>query len=206
MVSKKIVYQDLSKHAKKVVLTGNFDNWAKTLTMNKVADGNSFEYNFDAKIDQKIIFKFFIDDNYWMTSSDYEVLPDDHGNLNNVIFVKDVESKSGTESTKPLSTATLGKNDKKSNGLQSEKPISENLDGNANKDVKDSGKIKAKGGDVEKSVNAAEKDNYPACVPIQPQVEKYPMDSQKLKKDIAPAADLKEKTTKNKKKANKVKK
>ncbi|CCH43461.1 hypothetical protein BN7_3011 [Wickerhamomyces ciferrii] len=84
------------KGPQEVILTGTFDSWSSSLPLVKTSKGD-FEITLPLKKEQqqddKVEFKFIVDGN-WTTNDSYETI-DDNGNLNNVIYLKNlVESNS----------------------------------------------------------------------------------------------------------------
>ncbi|KAF9165882.1 hypothetical protein DFQ26_009176 [Actinomortierella ambigua] len=69
-----------------VQVTGTFDNWQRTIQMKKIPSTTD-EYMATIELDrtQNIYFKFVID-NVWRCSTEFPTVPDDSGNLNNVLY------------------------------------------------------------------------------------------------------------------------
>ncbi|KAJ3199608.1 hypothetical protein HK099_003083 [Clydaea vesicula] len=82
-----ISFVDPLDNATKVVITGNFDNWSKSVEMEK--KGNIFLKNITVEIGTKLVFKFIINDEIWTTSDTYEVETDEFGNSNNILIAKE---------------------------------------------------------------------------------------------------------------------
>lgn len=68
--------------AQEVIITGNFDAWGTNCRMTKDECG-IFAANISVK-EWPLVFKFLVDGK-WMVSSEYPTLPDDQGNINNVL-------------------------------------------------------------------------------------------------------------------------
>ncbi|CCF56182.1 hypothetical protein KAFR_0A07480 [Kazachstania africana CBS 2517] len=79
--------------AGEVILTGTFDNWGQSITLDKINDelfSKKLEFPKEkAALDGKIFFKFIVDGE-WKTSGNYNVETDDKGNLNNFLLVEDL--------------------------------------------------------------------------------------------------------------------
>ncbi|QPG74937.1 hypothetical protein FOA43_002275 [Brettanomyces nanus] len=82
------------KGPESVVVTGDFDNWSKLCPLVKQPDG-SFESSIPLAANQeKVQFKFVVDDDKWLVSSDYEKETDKGGNVNNVLYLSNVKAAS----------------------------------------------------------------------------------------------------------------
>ncbi|KAJ2960662.1 hypothetical protein NQZ79_g4023 [Umbelopsis isabellina] len=92
--------------AKSVLVTGTFDQWSKTQTLNHVADGVftgtiSIPYQTPG---EAIYYKYVVDEQ-WITDSKTETKNDESGNLNNVIYAPTEPGKNSTSETPAPATA-----------------------------------------------------------------------------------------------------
>ncbi|VEU21775.1 DEKNAAC102241 [Brettanomyces naardenensis] len=86
------------KGPKSVTVTGDFDNWSKQCPLVEQPDG-SFEATFPVpSTEEKIQFKFVIDDDKWLISDDYKTETDVGGNVNNVIYQSDLKAAAAKSS------------------------------------------------------------------------------------------------------------
>ena len=87
--------------ASDVHVTGTFDDWGKSVQLNKV--GATWEKDVDLpKADEKILYKFVVDDK-WIIDPDAPQEDDGHGNVNNVLHPHEIKT---TGSTAPGAVTT----------------------------------------------------------------------------------------------------
>ncbi|BDD56822.1 hypothetical protein MAP00_002241 [Monascus purpureus] len=81
-----------SQPAEKVFVTGTFNNWARTLRLDR--KGDIFEKEVQLPItDDKIVYKFIVDGT-WTTDKDAREEEDSDHNVNNVLLPEDIERAS----------------------------------------------------------------------------------------------------------------
>lgn len=93
--------KDESIHS--IQITGNFDNWSRSLPTIK----STKEYLQEIKLEsrQDVVFKFIINDDQWIVNDQFKVTHDEHGNSNNIIYADelveevDKENKANTGAT-----------------------------------------------------------------------------------------------------------
>ncbi|KAJ3388793.1 hypothetical protein HDU92_001354 [Lobulomyces angularis] len=79
-----------------VIVTGSFDNWAKTVAMNYIGD-HLFTANLTRlENGSKLLFKFVVDGK-WTVANEYPTESDGQGNFNNTLIVSDRENENLTE-------------------------------------------------------------------------------------------------------------
>lgn len=86
-----------------IQITGNFDNWSRSLPTIK----STKEYLQEIKLEsrQDVVFKFIINDDQWIVNDQFKVTHDEHGNSNNIIYADelveevDKENKANTGAT-----------------------------------------------------------------------------------------------------------
>ena len=77
--------------ANDVHVTGTFDDWGKSVQLNKV--GDFWEKDVDLpKADEKILYKFVVNDQ-WIIDPEAPQEDDGHGNVNNVLHPHQIKSK-----------------------------------------------------------------------------------------------------------------
>ena len=75
-----------SQKARTVHLVGSFDKWNHRHPM--VFDSSAREWKVTLQLGKgEYLYKFVVDSHMWVTSSEAQMVPDEHGNLNNVIVV-----------------------------------------------------------------------------------------------------------------------
>ncbi|KAF2426313.1 carbohydrate-binding module family 48 protein, partial [Tothia fuscella] len=67
--------------ASEVYATGTFDDWSKTVKLEKV--GEAFEKTVDLPTGEKIFYRYVVDGN-WTDNIFQRTEADEHGNVNNV--------------------------------------------------------------------------------------------------------------------------
>ncbi|KAK6465263.1 regulation of G-protein function [Scheffersomyces coipomensis] len=89
------------KGPQEVILTGTFDNWAKTLYLVKQAD-ESFSLTVPfPKSDEPVLYKYVVDGD-WVVSTTQRISKDESGNENNILEASDlIEPKSVSGSSIP---------------------------------------------------------------------------------------------------------
>jgi hypothetical protein len=95
--------------ANDVHVTGTFDDWGKSVQLNKV--GDVWEKDVELpKADEKILYKFVVNDQ-WIIDPEAPQEDDGHGNVNNVLHPHDIKRKGDivpealtTSSAAPAST------------------------------------------------------------------------------------------------------
>ncbi|RAK99811.1 carbohydrate-binding module family 48 protein [Aspergillus ibericus CBS 121593] len=89
--------------ASEVFVTGTFDDWGKTVQLDRIGDGFEKEVSLPAT-DEKIHYKFVVD-GFWTTDSGAPEEDDGNNNINNVLYPDQIQE----ESTDPLlnGTATM---------------------------------------------------------------------------------------------------
>ncbi|KAJ4509178.1 Cruciform DNA binding protein [Exophiala dermatitidis] len=80
--------------ASDVHVTGTFDDWGKSVKLNKVGDIWEKEVELPSA-DTKILYKFVVDDN-WVIDSQAPQEDDGHGNINNVLYPDKIKRKTET--------------------------------------------------------------------------------------------------------------
>ncbi|RCK56638.1 hypothetical protein Cantr_05197 [Candida viswanathii] len=82
--------KDESIHS--IQITGNFDNWSRSLPTVK----STKEYLQQIKLDNKqdVVFKFIINDDQWIVNDQFKVTHDEHGNSNNIIYADELVEES----------------------------------------------------------------------------------------------------------------
>lgn len=89
-----------------VEVTGNFDDWSRSLKALKL-DSGQFTATVKVPKRQKLVFKFVINDADWEVSGDYKIERDENGIENNYVdaseLVEDTESVASSSSKTPLS-------------------------------------------------------------------------------------------------------
>lgn len=95
-----------------VHVTGTFDDWGKSVSLNKVGDIWEKEVELP-KADEKILYKFVVNDK-WIIDPDAPQEDDGSGNVNNVLYPDQIKSKGAvvpealtTSSVAPSSTTAL---------------------------------------------------------------------------------------------------
>lgn len=93
-----------------VEVTGNFDDWSRSLKALKL-DSGQFTATVKVPKRQKLVFKFVIDDADWEVSGDYKIERDENGIENNYVdaseLVEDPESvASSSRKATPVSKST----------------------------------------------------------------------------------------------------
>lgn len=75
-----------------IQITGNFDNWSRSLPTIK----STKEYLQQIKLDHKedVVFKFIINDDQWIVNDQFKVTHDEHGNSNNIIYADELVEES----------------------------------------------------------------------------------------------------------------
>ena len=75
-----------------IQITGNFDNWSRSLPTIK----STKEYLKQIKLDHKedVVFKFIINDDQWIVNDQFKVTHDEHGNSNNIIYADELVEES----------------------------------------------------------------------------------------------------------------
>ncbi|KAL9109682.1 MAG: hypothetical protein Q9227_005720 [Pyrenula ochraceoflavens] len=87
------IFKELSHQASEVFVTGTFDDWAKSVKLEKV--GDSFEKEVQLpKTDEKILYKFVADGD-WTTDHTAPSETDSSGNVNNVLLPEHIKKPSG---------------------------------------------------------------------------------------------------------------
>jgi 1,4-alpha-glucan branching enzyme len=80
--------------ANDVHVTGTFDDWGKSVQLNKV--GDVWEKDVELpKADEKILYKFVVNDQ-WIIDPEAPQEDDGHGNVNNVLHPHDIKKKGDT--------------------------------------------------------------------------------------------------------------
>ncbi|KAF9158811.1 hypothetical protein DFQ26_007218 [Actinomortierella ambigua] len=88
-----------------VVVTGNFDQWQRTVRLSQNKSMQRWEGRVDVNIDQlvplgdqhrKLLYKFVLDGHRWVTDPNQPLERDSEGNLNNVRLL-DIEERFGTQ-------------------------------------------------------------------------------------------------------------
>ncbi|KAF9973193.1 hypothetical protein BGZ73_003604 [Actinomortierella ambigua] len=97
---------DCSDHAPSaVVVTGNFDQWQRTVRLKENKGMHRWEGLVDVNIDQlvslgdqhrKLLYKFILDGQHWVTDPNQPLERDSEGNLNNFRLL-DIEERFGTQ-------------------------------------------------------------------------------------------------------------
>lgn len=89
-----------------IQITGNFDNWSRSLPTIKAAK----EYLQKIKLENKqdVVFKFIINDDQWIVNDDFKVTHDEHGNSNNIIYADELVEESDDA---PVATGKESVND-----------------------------------------------------------------------------------------------
>ncbi|KAF2087761.1 carbohydrate-binding module family 48 protein, partial [Saccharata proteae CBS 121410] len=76
--------------ANEVYVTGSFDDWAKSVKLERQGDSGSFAKTVELpKSDEKVLYKFVVDGN-WTTSAQAPQEDDGHGIYNNVLHPNDI--------------------------------------------------------------------------------------------------------------------
>ncbi|KAK6465477.1 hypothetical protein DFJ63DRAFT_310569 [Scheffersomyces coipomensis] len=74
---------------KSIQITGNFDNWSRSLPTQTIDEIKSNDYNYIQKIKlstkEKLVFKFIVNDSNWITNHNFKIEHDSSGVENNVI-------------------------------------------------------------------------------------------------------------------------
>ncbi|PYI07449.1 hypothetical protein BO78DRAFT_396320 [Aspergillus sclerotiicarbonarius CBS 121057] len=92
-------------NANEVFVTGTFDDWGKTVQLDRIGDGDGFEKEVSLPAtDEKIQYKFVVD-GFWTTDSGAPEEDDGSNNTNNVLYPDQIHK----DSTSPLlnGTATM---------------------------------------------------------------------------------------------------
>ncbi|KAJ5493281.1 hypothetical protein N7539_002027 [Penicillium diatomitis] len=84
--------------ASEVFVTGTFDDWGKTVKLDRVGDVFMKEVSLPA--DKKVQYKFVVDGT-WTTDSHAREENDGHDNINNVLLPEDIQAQSSTENHTP---------------------------------------------------------------------------------------------------------
>ncbi|KAJ5892041.1 uncharacterized protein N7473_008269 [Penicillium subrubescens] len=84
--------------ANEVFVTGTFDDWGKTVKLDRVGDIFSKEVALPA--DKKIQYKFVVDGT-WTTDSHAREENDGHDNINNVLLPEDIQTQTQTQTQDP---------------------------------------------------------------------------------------------------------
>ena len=80
--------------ANDVHVTGTFDDWSKSVKLDKV--GDTWEKDVElAKADEKILYKFVVNDE-WIIDPEAPQEDDGHGNVNNVLHPHQIRPKAST--------------------------------------------------------------------------------------------------------------
>ncbi|KAL8651917.1 MAG: hypothetical protein Q9226_004488 [Calogaya cf. arnoldii] len=79
--------------AGEVYVTGTFDDWAKSVKLDKVKEGDEFAKRVELPLGQNISYKFVVDGN-WCTSADEPQETDQDGNVNNTLTSDRITSSS----------------------------------------------------------------------------------------------------------------
>ncbi|KAF2399551.1 hypothetical protein EJ06DRAFT_557351 [Trichodelitschia bisporula] len=75
--------------AKEVFVTGSFDDWTKSVTLERNHDG-VFEKKVDFPLEEKKITYKFVVDGKWIHNHTAACETDEHGNVNNVLYLQDI--------------------------------------------------------------------------------------------------------------------
>lgn len=88
-----------------IQITGNFDNWSRSLPTIKPTK----EYLQEIKLEtrQDVVFKFIINDDQWIVNDQFKVTHDEHGNSNNIIYADELVEEVDEKDVKNV-TATSG--------------------------------------------------------------------------------------------------
>ncbi|KAL8848708.1 MAG: hypothetical protein Q9221_006252 [Calogaya cf. arnoldii] len=84
---------DRDRPAAEVYVTGTFDDWAKSVKLDKVEEGDGFAKRVELPLGQNISYKFVVDGN-WCTSADEPQETDQDGNVNNTLTSDRITSSS----------------------------------------------------------------------------------------------------------------
>ncbi|KAG7664639.1 uncharacterized protein J8A68_001864 [[Candida] subhashii] len=100
MYSYTINWPSVDGSIKSIQITGNFDNWSRSIPAKTDLDhGYSQEIKVADK--QNIVFKFIINDNDWITNEQFKIETDESGNSNNIIEADElIEEQPEQEQTK----------------------------------------------------------------------------------------------------------
>ncbi|KAG0238926.1 hypothetical protein BGW42_000087 [Actinomortierella wolfii] len=88
-----------------VIVTGNFDQWQRTIHLKENKTLQRWEAKVDVNVDQlvpmgdhqrKLLYKFILDGDNWVTDPTQPLERDSEGNLNNVLLL-DIEERFGTQ-------------------------------------------------------------------------------------------------------------
>ncbi|KAJ5235658.1 uncharacterized protein N7469_004826 [Penicillium citrinum] len=88
--------------ANEVFVTGTFDDWGKTVKLNRV--GDTFEKEVSLPAGEKIQYKFVVDGN-WTTDKRVREENDGHDNINNVLLPEEIKETAAL--TQPTTNATM---------------------------------------------------------------------------------------------------
>ncbi|KAJ5793883.1 hypothetical protein N7457_000482 [Penicillium paradoxum] len=89
--------------ANEVFVTGTFDDWGKTVKLDRV--GDVFLKKVDISPAQKVQYKFVVD-GIWTTDTNVREEDDGHNNLNNVLLPEEIETDSSTNVAPTMSGVT----------------------------------------------------------------------------------------------------
>ena len=111
-----------------VEVTGNFDDWSRSLKALKL-DSGQFTATVKVPKRQKLVFKFVIDDADWEVSGDYKIERDENGIENNYLdaseLVEDTESVTSSSSkTTPVSKSGIDDTEKLTQTSSKTTPLS----------------------------------------------------------------------------------
>ena len=79
----KFEFLDYKKTAQEVFVTGEFDNWQKTVKLDKIDDNLFVAF---VKINKTTLFKYVVDD-VWILDKKYPQITDSIGNVNCLLNV-----------------------------------------------------------------------------------------------------------------------
>ncbi|KAL6453694.1 CRP1 Cruciform DNA-recognizing protein 1 [Candida maltosa Xu316] len=71
-----------------VQITGNFDNWSRSLPTIKTTKEYLQQIKLDSK--QDVVFKFIINDDQWIVNDQFQIVHDEQGNSNNIIYAHEL--------------------------------------------------------------------------------------------------------------------
>ena len=71
-----------------IQITGNFDNWSRSLPTIKLTKEYLQEIKLESR--QDVVFKFIINDDQRIVNDQFKVTHDEHGNSNNIIYADEL--------------------------------------------------------------------------------------------------------------------
>ena len=112
-----IILKSPTRDAASVQVTGTFDDWKLSIPS---LDGPSIANGFKVIVQEKkdIEFKFVVNGTQWITSDDYKVVTDEHGNNNNIVYADEFESIEEKKEPRSTTGTGVGLSEKTSSNLE----------------------------------------------------------------------------------------